>query len=96
VRSDASIGRATEAWRSSGAPASRISLARTWDVWATWHVMPPTMAELQELGVESGEMVRRYAHFARAIRAGQTNAREFSVPYEDRNAQFLANQQLGN
>ena len=35
-------------------------------VWATWHVMPgTTMAELQELGAwKSGEMVKRYAHFA--------------------------------
>src|SRR5712671_309906 len=74
-----------------------------------------TMAKLQELGAwKSGEMVRRYAHFApeqlratadklavsasdgRASDAGLAlvawrrdvvvNAREFSVPYEDRNA----------
>jgi len=35
-------------------------------VWATWHVMAgTTLGELQELGAwKSGEMVRRYAHFA--------------------------------
>jgi integrase-like protein len=125
-----SIGRAnTRAWRNALRRAG-IKHFRRHDlrhVWATWHVMAgTTMAELQELGAwKSGEMVRRYAHFApeqlraaadklavsasdgRASDAGLAlvawhrdvvvNAREFSVPYEDRNAAHSpAHQQLSN
>ena len=50
-------------------------------VWATWHVMAgTTMAELQELGAwKSGEMVRRYAHFApEQLRAAADKLATFS------------------
>jgi integrase len=58
----------TRAWRNALKRAG-IKNFRWHDlrhVWATWHVMAgTTMAELQELGAwKSGEMVRRYAHFA--------------------------------
>src|SRR5882762_6274534 len=61
-------GANTRAWRNALRRAG-IKNFRWHDlrhVWATWHVMAgTTMAELQELGAwKSGEMVRRYAHFA--------------------------------
>jgi integrase len=73
----------TRAWRNALKRAG-ISNFRWHDlrhVWATWHVMAgTTMAELQELGAwKSGEMVRRYAHFApEQLRAAADRLATFS------------------
>ncbi|MBA3507970.1 MAG: tyrosine-type recombinase/integrase [Betaproteobacteria bacterium] len=55
-------------------------------VWATWHVIAgTTMADLQELRAwKSGEMVRRYAHFApEQLPAAADRLRTFSYTPPD-------------